>query len=178
LEQICNDGYTPAMFNKLRPYYETRIEKELVESGRMKGKPGYFDYDFLEDPMNHYYNYVTDCFMKWLRDPDGVVNLSRWARIYYLVFNRYFSMTDEVVSTEKDIVGIIAESNGFILDSMKELSVVFESGQYISDKKLLKRYKTKIHSRQSDFVKQIDKSVTSLYRIYNRQIYEPLFNLL
>ena len=178
LQQLCNDGYNPVMFNKLRPYYETRVEKELVESGRMKGTPGYYDYDFLEEPMNHYHDFITDCFMDWLRDPDGVVNLSRWARIYCLVFNRCFRITDDVLKTEKDIESIIAESNQFILGSMKELSVFFESGRYISDKKFLKKYKTDIYSKHSDFVKRINNSVSNLYRFHNFQIFEPLYKLL
>lgn len=177
LQQLCHDGYNTVMFNKLRPYYETRIEKELVESGRMKGLPGYFDYDFLEVPMNHYYDYITECFMDWLRDPEGVVNLSRWARIYCLVFNHYYNMTDEVVKTEREIADIIAESNQFILDSMKELSAVFESGQYIYDKKLIKRFRINIKSKHCYFVKQIHDSVRKLYSIYNYQDLESLFNL-
>jgi anaerobic magnesium-protoporphyrin IX monomethyl ester cyclase len=178
LHQLCNDGYNPVMFNKLRPYYETRVEKELVESGRMKGKPGYYDYDFLEEPMNHYYDFITDCFMDWLRDPDGVVNLSRWARIYCLVFNRCFRQTNDVVKTEQNIEGIIAESNHFILGSMKELLVFFESGRYISDKKPLKKYKAEIRSKHNDFVKQINNLVNDLSRIHNFQIFEPLIKLL
>jgi len=178
LQQLCHDGYNTLMFNKLRPYYETRVEKELVESGRMKGTPGYFDYDFLEDPMNHYYNYITDCFMDWLNDPEGVVNLSRWARIYCLVFNNFFRMTEEVMKTEKEIADIIADSNHFILDSMKKLLVIFESGQYLSDKKTLNGFRTTISTRHRDFAEQIKNSVTNLYRIYNYQIFEPLLKLL
>ena len=73
---------------------------------------------------------------------------------------------------------LFAESNHFILGSMKELSEVFESGQYISDKKILKRYRTDIYSKHSDFVKQIYNSVSNLNRIYNFQILEPLLRLL
>jgi anaerobic magnesium-protoporphyrin IX monomethyl ester cyclase len=178
LQQLCNDGYNTAMFNKLRPYYNTAVEKELSDSGRLKGTPGYFDYDFLEDQMNHYYNFVTDCFMDWLRDPEGLVNLSRWARIYCLVFNRFFRITDEVLRTEQEIKDIIAESNHFILDSMNELSALFESGQYIFDKNLLKNIRTNIHSKHSNFVKRINKSTGNLYRIHNFQIFEPLIKVL
>ncbi|GEM_PF-476405 len=177
LLQLCHDGYNTVMFNKLRPYYETRVEKELVEAGRMKGLPGYFDYDFIEESMNDYYNFITDCFMDWLRDTEGVVNLSRWARIYCLVYNHYNRVTDEVLKTEKEISDFIAESNHFILDSMKELSAVFESGQYISDKRLLKRFRIKIKSRQSYFVKQINDSVSKLFSIYNYMDLESLYNL-
>jgi hypothetical protein len=144
----------------------------------MKGTPGYFDYDFLEDPMSHYYNYITDCFMYWLRDPEGVVNHSRWARICCLVFNHYFRMTDDVIKLQKEIAEIIVESNHFILDSMQELSVVFESGQYLSDKRMLKRFRITISARQSKFVEKINNAVSNLYRIYKYQIFEPLYNLL
>jgi len=178
LYQLCKDGYNTVMFNKLRPYYETRVEKELIGSGRLKGTPGYFDYDFLEEPMNHYYNYIADCYMDWLRDPAGVVNTSRWARIYCLVFNHYFRITEDVIELQKEIVEIILENNNFILDSMKELSEIFESGKYLSDKKILKIFRTKIHTSHSDFVKRLNNSLSNLNRIYNYQIFEPLYKLL
>jgi hypothetical protein len=107
-----------------------------------------------------------------------VVNLSRWARIYCLVFNRYFRMTDEVVKLQKEIVEIIAESNNFIIDSLKELSLLFESGQCVPDKKLLESYKNNIYSKHGNFVIKINNSVKNLYRLYNVQIFEPLFKLL
>jgi anaerobic magnesium-protoporphyrin IX monomethyl ester cyclase len=178
LKDLCNDGYNTVMFNKLRPYYETQVEKELIKAGRMKGNPGYFDYDFLEEPMNNYYNYITDCFTDWLRDREGVVNLSRWARIYCLVFNHYFRKTNEAVILQKEITEIIAKSNQFIIDSMKELSEIFETGQYLSDRKILKKYRAEINSRHTDFVKQINDLLSNLHRIYNYQIFEPLFKLL
>jgi anaerobic magnesium-protoporphyrin IX monomethyl ester cyclase len=178
LKELCHDGYNTVMFNKLRPYYETRVEKELLNAGRMKGNPGYFDYDFMEQPMNDYYNYVTDCFMDWLRDREGVVNLSRWARIYCLVFNHYFKKTNEAIIIQIEIMDIIALSNIFILDSMRELSVIFESGHYLSKKKILNKYRTKIYSKHAHFVEQINDSVCKLQQIYNYQIFEPLLKLL
>ena len=41
--------YTPLTFLKIMPYYETRIEKELSSEGRLKGKPGFLDYDFNDE---------------------------------------------------------------------------------------------------------------------------------
>ena len=87
---------TPVTFLKLKPYFETRIEKELRKEGRLKGKPGFLDYDFLDSSLNHYYEFIKRLFMEWLSDPDGLVNISKWARNYLSVFSHFYEMTPEV----------------------------------------------------------------------------------
>jgi len=52
LEQICQDGYMPVSFLKMMPYLATRIEKDLRDAGRLKGRPGFLDYDFLEQSID------------------------------------------------------------------------------------------------------------------------------
>lgn len=154
LEILCSDGYNPVMFNKLRPYYETRIEKELIESGRIKGNPGYLDYDFIEERMTGYYDYIMGCFMEWLRDREGMVNISRWARIYSEVFNRIYHITDEAADLQKSISDTISESNQFILQSLRETSVIFESGDYQAEKRILSAKRKEIQNRH-DHLKQM-----------------------
>jgi metal-responsive CopG/Arc/MetJ family transcriptional regulator len=165
LQKLCADGYNPVMFNKLRPYYETRVEKELVRSGRIKGNPGYMDYDFLEERMTRYYDYITDCFMEWLRDAEGMVNISRWARIYSMVFERSYPVTDEFAELQKSITDIISASNHFILNSMKEISVIFESGDYLTEKMKLKGIRKNIFSVHDQFRQQIVSKMLSMRSI-------------
>ncbi|MFZ0282751.1 MAG: radical SAM protein [Bacteroidales bacterium] len=38
LRQLCGDGSTPAKFLKLRPFFGTKIERELRKEGRLMGK--------------------------------------------------------------------------------------------------------------------------------------------
>jgi radical SAM superfamily enzyme YgiQ (UPF0313 family) len=166
LRQICGDGYTPARFLKLMPYYETRVEKELVKGNRLKISPGIRDYDFTDASMNYYYDFITDCFMEWLRYPDGLENLSSWVRNYFLVYSRFFGSQANILKLYRKFTKIVSESNLFLLDTMKELSVIFESGQYKNDKSyLLKSYKENIISKHNFFKGQIHNCNDNLYTL-------------
>jgi anaerobic magnesium-protoporphyrin IX monomethyl ester cyclase len=113
LQQICGDGFTPVTFLKLLPLYENRVEKELIKSGRLKISDGKQDYDFTEKSMNQYYNFVTDNFFQWMRSPEGIENISKWARNYLLVYMHYFDPQPEGIKFYRKIRRITSESNLF-----------------------------------------------------------------
>ncbi|HUV01374.1 MAG TPA: radical SAM protein [Bacteroidales bacterium] len=170
LRQICGDGYTPVTYLKLRPYFETRIEKELREEGRLKGKSGFFDYDFIEESMNHYFVFTQDCFMEWLTDPDGLVNMSKWAINYIAVISFYYQMTPDVAIKSNDVRKTISESNMFFLDTMRDLGVLFESGKYNDGNyRELKDYKEKIKSMHDHYTRQIDAFIRKLFLVVEYQ---------
>jgi len=170
LKQICGDGYTPATFLKVMPYYETRTEKELIKGGRIKGRPGFFDYDFLEESMNRYYEFIIYCFNEWLRDPDGLVNISKWARNYISVFSHYFELTPEAQLISKDTKSTISECNIYLLDMLKELAAIFESGKYnMASYNGLKPYREKIILKHHQYKEQINNSMVKLLHIVERQ---------
>lgn len=125
LRKICGDGYAPVSFLKMMPYYETRIEKELIETGRIKGGHGCYDYDFAEMQMNHYFSFVNSRFSEWLRDREGVANLAKWTRISYQVASRFFGEDEYLKNFLYESSGLVAESNKFILDTMSEIAVLF-----------------------------------------------------
>jgi anaerobic magnesium-protoporphyrin IX monomethyl ester cyclase len=163
LKKICGDGYTPATFLKLMPYYNTGTEKELYKEGRIKGKPGFFDYDFLEDSMNDYYRFIIFSFLEWLRAPDGLVNISKWARNYFAVYSGFFDYDPVVAKLFRRIIMINSKSNIFLLDTMTELSCLFESGYHKSDHDdVLKRYIESIKSHHENYCKQINDTMTEL----------------
>jgi anaerobic magnesium-protoporphyrin IX monomethyl ester cyclase len=178
LRQICKDGYTPVNFLKMLPYFETRIEKDLRNEGRIKGKPGFLDYDFLEESMNHYYAFVSDCFLEWLRDSNGVVNISKWARNYIEVFSHFSEMIPEIVLVSKDVKNTISESNLFLLDTMKELAPLFKSGKYnngLYDD--LKSYRRIIKSKHEYYKRQINNSMVGLLTLEaSRKYPQPVIN--
>jgi anaerobic magnesium-protoporphyrin IX monomethyl ester cyclase len=170
LRLLCGDGYTPVIFNKLMPYYETRIERGLSKEGRIKGPPGHLNYDFLDESMNHYYDFITDCFMEWLRYPDGLVNISKWARNYLLVYSHFFESTREIPLIKRTVTKIISESNLFLLDTMNELSAMFESEKYnslnIND---LKGFRENINLKHILYKEQIKNSMAKLLRLVEHQ---------
>jgi hypothetical protein len=147
----------------MMPYYETQIEKDLIDEGRIKGKPGYRDYDFLEEAMNRYFEFITDCFLEWTRYADGVANISKWARNYIAVCSHYFKLTPALPILSGELNKIISESNLFLIDSMKKLAVIFESGKYKNEKlKKLKSYKRNIKSKHENIKKRINRNMSNL----------------
>ena len=130
LKKICSDGYTPVSFLKLMPYFETRIEKELRTQGRLRGRPGYYDYDFIPVSLNDCYSTVLDCFAEWIWSAEGVTNMSKWA-INYFAVNDHFEMSRPGIESHKEkFRNIASESNRYILGTLAELFNIFESGSY------------------------------------------------
>lgn len=155
LKQICGDGQTPVSFLRLITLYETRVEKELSKAGRLIESDGIKEYSFLQEAMNRYYDFIMDCFTEWLRYPDGVENVAKWARNYCSVFLHYFYVLPEATKFYKKIKKIISESNLFLLDTMKELSVTFKTGDYKKDTEFLDCCKKKIKIKHDHYRNKI-----------------------
>ena len=163
LRDICGDGYSVMPFLKLMPYYETDIERELLSKGRVKGKPGYRDYDFLDTSMNYYFEFLSECFYDWTRRPDGVYNISKWARNYVAVCVRYFETLPLLSEIASDLKRTLSDSNLFFLDTMKELALVFNSGNYDRENfRDLKSYRAEIKLKHDLYKRQINKSMSNL----------------
>jgi anaerobic magnesium-protoporphyrin IX monomethyl ester cyclase len=162
LRQICGDGYTPVTFLKLIPLYETRVEKELIKSGRFYISEGIGDYDFPEESMNRYYSFIIDCFTEWLRDREGVENISKWARNYLAVYKHYYNDRPGEANYCRRIRRIISQSNLFLLDNMKELSEIFKTDRDKDDKNLLLTYKKKISAKHNYYKNEIINSMVKL----------------
>ena len=133
LSEICGDGFSPFTFLKMMPFCETAIEKQLKKEGRLKGKPGFLDYDFCEESMNHLFEFTDNCFLEWLRAPYGLLNMSKLARNYISVYSRFFNLANELQSVKMEVRNITSEGNTFFFNILKELIGIFESGNY--DKK-------------------------------------------
>lgn len=171
LIKICEDGYTPVTFLKLLPYFETKVERELHDDGRLIGKPGSYDYKFLDESLNHYFDFITDCLIRWFRDPEGLLNVLKWARNYLLVFDYFFKVTTESQEVSKKIKCITAESNQFLMDILEDLAFLFESGHLKdTDHIELKKYKKNIKSKHNFYKRRIDKLITDLVYIADQQI--------
>lgn len=135
LYSICSDGAAPIEVLKLMPYYDTRVEKELRQQGRIKGRPGNFDYNFLDESLDACYATLFECFSEWLWNAEGVTNLSRWARSHFAV-HYYFGFPEpKVALLNEKFRKIASESNVYILDSLASLFDIFESESYIKEGK-------------------------------------------
>jgi anaerobic magnesium-protoporphyrin IX monomethyl ester cyclase len=179
LRKICGDGCTTVSYLKLMPYYETAVEKELLKEGRLKISPGIRDYDFIGDSMNHFYEFVADCFKEWLWNNEGLENLTKWVKNFFLVYPHLFSHDEDFASLERSFTGFVSESNLFCLDTLKELSGIFESGLYLNEEHgLLKTWKEKITLKHRYFKERILDCSDELYaKALNHAIQSVLKNV-
>jgi radical SAM superfamily enzyme YgiQ (UPF0313 family) len=175
LKQLCGDGTAPVTYLKLMPYFNTQIEKELRENGRLKGKLGFSDYKFLSVSLDRYYKFINNAFMEWINDAEGLVNIIRWSIIYFLVFARYYKMKPEMETLRADVRKYVAESNNYIVETMQEIAVRFDQEDRgpleISD---LKKYLKNIRRKHNQYKTQIVNSVKTISRNADCQMLEQL----
>lgn len=161
LRLVCGDGYTPVTFLRLIPLYETRVEKELEESGRLIHSDKGGDYKFQEEAMDSFYSFLMSCIYEWQNSPDGVEIISKWARNYCSVYVHYYESGHEGNNHCRRIKKIIKDSNIFLLETMKEAADIFESGSG-NDQELLNAIKEKIELKHIYFRREIIKTMAKL----------------
>ena len=130
LEQVCQDGAMPVSFLKMMPYLATRVEKELRLAGRLKGQPGFLDYDFLEGSMNDMYAFVSDCFASWFHAAEGATNLTKWGVSYLAVYAHFYGVPEVIRNLSGELKTLVSEANQFVIDTMLQVCVIFENGTY------------------------------------------------
>lgn len=163
LKSFLSDGYTPVIFLKLIPFFETKTERVLIKEGRLKGKPGFTDYDLCDSSLDHYYAFLRNSFTEWIDHTEGLVNVLKWGRNYIHVFSRYFELTSKAELVSARIRKITAESNLFILEKMKDLLYLFASGNYPHQK--------------ADFLDSYRKNIMVVHDLYKRQAVEAINEL-
>jgi len=131
LEQICGDGYMPVSFLKMMPFLDTKIKKELEMAGRLKGKPGFLDYDFLDKSMNDFFHFISKAFDTWFNAPDGLLNVSKWADMHLKVLSFYIRRTSGIQSLSELLCYTVADANLFLIETLRSVSHTFESGDYL-----------------------------------------------
>jgi radical SAM superfamily enzyme YgiQ (UPF0313 family) len=150
LEEICQDGYMPVFFLKMMPYLATRIEKELREDGRLTGRPGFLDYNFLDPSMDDFYFFVYEIFNTWFHDPGGLNNYFKWVINYLEVYDFFHGYHPKIEPIADSIYKQVAEANHFIIKTMRKLSALFESGKYSMEKDFtLDRYRKSIEQKHN-----------------------------
>ncbi len=172
LKIICNNGYTPVTFLKLMPYYDTKVEKELSEQGRLKITGGLRDYDFLSGRMNRYYDFISGLFSDWLRHPGGVANLAGWGITYYSVYSHYFGRDSDVKRLKNRFSRLVNESNEYILFTLTGLAMIFERGDCNKSSNVrLKKIAEDAGIKSRLFRKSISKNLGSLLDLPLRHLF-------
>jgi len=156
LEQVCGDGYMQISFLKMMPYLETKVEKELRLAGRLKGRPGFLDYDFHEGSMDDLYAFVSDCFANWFNTSQGVTNLAKWGVNYLAVYTFFYGFPEGIQNLSEELRILVAESNRFIIHTMQRLTGLFESGNCsLKNNRELDAIRVAIEEKHSDTCKGI-----------------------
>jgi radical SAM superfamily enzyme YgiQ (UPF0313 family) len=163
LEKLCSDGSVPFKFLKIKPYFGTRVEKELRKEGRLKGKAGFWDYNFMDPSLNNYYSYIERLFGTWLTDQEGMANVSFWAQNYISVFTHFYGSKKEIEPYCSNITAAIAAGNHYISGTLREVADIFESGRYMAEGiKRLERYQKDEAINHAKFKKKIVDAVNSV----------------
>lgn len=170
LKEFCGDGSAPVTFLKLKPYFDTKVEKELRNARRLKGKPGFLDYDFLSSSLDDYYEFIEDSLSEWIHNSEGVTNIGKWAGIYISIFSHFYEVTPDVQSILSVLRQRIALSNIFIINIMEDLSRIFDTGKNKNVKHCnLTRYKDEIKEKHDQFRDLITDQIKELGRIAEHQ---------
>ena len=142
----------------MMPYLETRIEKELRKEGRLKGRPGFLDYDFHDGSMNDFYSFISECFNTWFNAANGLTNMSKWAANYLSVFTYYYGSISGIERLADKLRTQVSDTNRFITETMKQLSVLFESGNYtLENDRILNEYKSSIENKHNTALGNVTK---------------------
>ncbi len=165
LRQIIGDGSSPIGFGKMRPYAETRIEKELRKQGRLIDRKGFEDYHFQDQSVDDIYAVVAKCFENWIGSHKGVTNLSKWARYTINVFKRCYGNGGNIKAIESHTKAVICESNHFALDLIETICNTMASSEI--DESFVPRIQEKAqiaHRKYQNQLKQIIDEAELLYR--------------
>jgi hypothetical protein len=140
----------------MMPYFETRVEKELREQGRLKGRPGYLDYDFNTLSLNDCYSTAIGCFAEWMWSAEGVTNLSQWARNYYAVHDHFGISKPGIALLREKFRETATESNLYILDTLAVLFDLFESGSYLDEgKQTIEKIRSEAKAKHAFYRREI-----------------------
>ncbi len=157
---ICEDGYMPVSFVKMMPYLETKIEKELRKAGRIRGLPGFLDYDFIGKSLNDFHDFIFGAYDTWFNSPQGLLNISKWADIYNSVFSFHIGNIDGPQHLINDLRSQVSEANKFMLDTLSVLSEKFESCSYdLENDKELEYFRSTIDEKHNSALKQIKRII-------------------
>ena len=161
LETICGDGSSPVTFCKMLPYAETRIEHELKNEGRLKGKPGFEDYDFTDDSLNYIFPFMVNCFSDWITEHEGLLNMARWARYYLAVYRKYYSINPHFEELDKKVHEIISHSNLYFINTVRNLVEVTGSKDYLKNE-TLSTIKRDVADKHSEYKTKLDDVINDI----------------
>lgn len=129
LRRIVGDGSSAVTFCRMLPYGGTPIEDELARGGRLRGDVSRPDYDFLDQRLNLYFDFLTRVVVPgWIQGPEAVSPQLNWAWHEVAVIERLFPFMFGLEEYKNRLRSITKASNEFLLNTIEDTSLEFERG--------------------------------------------------
>ncbi|MFX1466003.1 MAG: B12-binding domain-containing radical SAM protein [Promethearchaeota archaeon] len=136
LKEICGNGSSPVVFCKMIPYAETDIEKRLAIEGRLKGSIINPDYNFLNNRLNDYCEFLHRALHEWMFTRKGFLAQLRLHRFEVAILKKFYPQAKGVPQYEDFLREKIALSNGLFFTFAEKTAAIFEENGYDSEKQL------------------------------------------
>jgi hypothetical protein len=130
LREIIGDGSAAAVYCKMLPYAGTRIEKELAETGRLRGSIAQPDYGFLEPGLDAFYEKLDKTLAPWVQGADAVSHHLNLAWHEVAIIKRLFPEMTGVEAYEKGLRVRTKEGNERVFRAVEEAASAFENERF------------------------------------------------
>jgi anaerobic magnesium-protoporphyrin IX monomethyl ester cyclase len=129
LEFLGRNGDTHIRFTKMFPYVGTSIEKQLRESGRLKGTIASPDYEYTDPRLNLLEVIVSQIFHSLLFGDDGLGKLLNHAHFEIKLFRKFFP--DHDISAYGNTVRMLTKRcNCSVIETLDKATGFMETKTY------------------------------------------------
>jgi anaerobic magnesium-protoporphyrin IX monomethyl ester cyclase len=129
LEFLGRTGNTHVRFTKMFPYVGTSIEKELRESGRLKGTIASPDYEYLDPRLNLLEVIVSQTFHPLFFGEDGLGKLLNHAHFEIRLFRKFFADRD-ISAYGNRVRDLTKRCNGSVIGTLDKATGFMEKKTY------------------------------------------------
>ena len=169
LKTLCGDGSSPITFCKMLPYAGTDIERRLRADGRLKGQPGFKDYDFEDKPLNDLYSFMADGFKDWIASHDGLLNTARWARYHSEVFKKFFKPTLDFEHWDSMLSKVVSDSNLYFIEVTSRLVAIIQRSNNELNYNRLGAVRNEIQEKHNQYKIKLDEVIDNIKIMAEKQ---------
>ncbi len=126
LRQIVGDGSAPANFCKMLPYAGTSIERELEDTGRLRGSVLQPDYNFLDPALDAYCEKLHEALALWVHEENAVAQNLNMAWHEVAIIRHLFPNLAGMQEYEAFLRDLTRGSNERVFRAVEETAFEFE----------------------------------------------------
>jgi radical SAM superfamily enzyme YgiQ (UPF0313 family) len=170
LDELVGDGSSPITFCKMLPYAGTKVEKRLIEQGRLIGEIGSEDYLFNDPRLDRLYKLMAIAFEKWIGSHAGLLNLARWVRHFLMVFRHYYRSTDEFEHLASKTKQTIRESNLAFIRIAREIAEFYRNNGDLKHQTKPADFIDEVQRLHAKYCKELECVVSELEKLDRESI--------